>query len=110
MVLNAGYTRFAHAAGTTDTRIDNIIELPAEIDVIVPGKHRVNAIVREDRVELLPDGEEPGRDGLGERGAHLARILKQPPLGDIDVLEQEGSNGAVPGASEQRECDEGPVA
>ena len=49
-------------------------------------------------MELLTHWEEPGGEGLGGLGADLARVLDQPPLSDIDVLELEGSDGSIAGA------------
>ena len=52
--------------------------------------------VGDDLADLVSHREEPGRDGLGEFGAHLPRILNQSSLLHIHVLEFERRNERRP--------------
>src|SRR5262245_3756953 len=70
--------------------------------VVDPGDH--------DPADIVADRKEPGRERLGEFGLHLARILVDPALVDVDVLELEGCDRPVAGAGKDREGDEGSIA
>src|SRR5262249_22218009 len=64
----------------------------------------------DDLADMVAYGEEPGRERLGELRVHLPRILVEPALVDINVLELEGSDGPVTGTGEYGEGDERTVA
>ena len=66
--------------------------------------------VDDDPADVVADGEEPGRERLGEFRLHLPRILVDPALVDVDVLELEGCDRPVAGTGQDGEGNERPVA
>src|SRR5262249_51372750 len=62
--------------------------------------------VDHDPADILADRKEPGRERLRELRLHLSRVLVDPPLIDIDVLELEGCDRPVAGAGQDRKGDE----
>src|SRR6266853_2262600 len=59
--------------------------------------------LRHHGADVIADGKEVRRKGLRELGAHLARILFEEVAVEIDMLELHRSDGAVPGAGQDRE-------
>lgn len=65
---------------------------------------------RQDGEGITADREEPGRKRLGEFGMHLAGILIEHPLAQIDVLHFQSYDRPVPRAREERQRQQGAVA
>ena len=57
--------------------------------------------VVDDRDDILPHRKKERLDGLAEFRVHLARVLKNVPSLDGDVLELEADSGGVPHARKQ---------
>jgi hypothetical protein len=49
----------------------------------------------DDLDEIFSNGEEPSIDHLGGFGTHLPRVLPHHPVGDVDVLQEQGSEGVI---------------
>jgi hypothetical protein len=59
---------------------------------------------------VLANGKKIGREGLGEFGPDLSRILKNFPIGKIDMLQPHRCNRIIAHAGQQNERDQGAVA
>ena len=99
MPRNAGWPR-----PRLRSREQRIIEAP---ELLPP---QVVDPVDDDLADVVADGKEPGRERLGELRLHLPRVLVDPALVDVDVLELEGCDRPVAGAGQDREGDQGAVA
>ena len=66
--------------------------------------------VARDGLDLFADGEEPGREGLAVLRAHLAGILIEMALVEIDMAQLERGDGVVAGAGQEDEGDKRAVA
>src|SRR5262249_7526655 len=66
--------------------------------------------VNDDLADVVADRKEPGRERLGELRLYLPRILIDPALVDVDVLDLKGCDSPVAGAGQGGEGYEGTVA
>src|ERR1700730_15894337 len=76
-------------------------------DLLLP---QIIAPVDDHLQNVVADGEEPRRECFGELGVHLARVLDDSPLIEIDVFELDRCGSSVAGTRQDREGDEGSIA
>lgn len=66
-------------------------------------------VVAENIERLCANGKEGRGEGLAALGVHLAPVLKDCPGLQIDMLEAQGGDGAIPRAGENGEGDKRPI-
>src|SRR6266487_4029344 len=63
----------------------------------------------DDHPHAVADWKKPGGEALGELGLHLVRILRHLSFGEVDMLELQRRQSAVPDAGQEREGDQNAV-